>query len=176
MCTIFQVVCSNFLIMNNVSDKKNCKEKITMKKFQNLTISDFSGVNAKKFEEWKMEVLKTRTYIYIVMVIYLILNIKSFGYTGSVLYDTPLVFLTGIILIVEHTRFSTNKQITYAIISLFFLILLNIILFLTTGRYIGESLIVIVVLTWLLSRYQKNNRNAFVIGIDSTVLKRALSQ
>jgi hypothetical protein len=147
-----------------------------MKKFQNLTSSDFSGVNAKKFEEWKTEVLKTRTYVYIVLLIYLILNIKSFGYTGTVLYDTLFVFLTGIILIAEHTRFATNKQITYAIISLFFLILLNIIIFLITGRYVGESLIVIVVLTWLISRYQKINRNAVEIGIESSTLKRALSQ
>lgn len=147
-----------------------------MKKFQNLTSSDFSGVNAKKFEEWKMEVLKTRTYVYIVMLIYLILNIKSFGYTGAVLYDTPLVFLTGIFLIGLHTRFATNKQITYAIISLFFLILLNIIIFLITGRYVGESLIVIVVLTWLISRYQKISRNAVEIGIESSTLKRALSK
>jgi hypothetical protein len=147
-----------------------------MKKFQNLTSADFPGVNARKFEEWKTEVLKTRTYVYIVMVIYLVLNIKSFGYTGTVLYDTPFVFLTGIILIADHTRFTTNKQITYAIISLFFLILLNIIIFLTTGRYIGESLIIIVVLTWLISRHQRISRNAVEIGIDSAALKRALSQ
>ena len=147
-----------------------------MKKFQNLTSSDFSGVNVKKFEEWKTEVLKTRTYVYIVMLIYLVLNIKSFGYTGAPLYDTPFVFLTGIILIAEHTRFAASKQITYAIISLFFLILLNIIVFLYTGRYVGESLIVIVVLTWLISRYQKISRNAVEIGIESSNLKRALSQ
>jgi len=147
-----------------------------MKRFKDLTVTDFPGVDAKKFEEWKMEVLKARSYIYIVMLIYLILNVKSSGYSGHVLYDTPLVILTGILLFIQHTRFSTNKQITYAIISLSFVILCNIIVFFMTGRYVGESLIGIVVLTWLISRYQKNNRIAVGIGIDSTALKRSLSQ
>jgi hypothetical protein len=166
------------IMQNNLYRLKNLQQErtIKMKSFKNVTVSDFPGVDTKKFDEWKQAVIRTRGVIYIVLIIYLVLNIKSYGQTGYIIYDTPLVILTLIMLIAEHSRYAQNKQTTYAIASLAFLIVFNIILFLITGRYIGESLIVIVVLTWLINRYQKNNRSAVEMGINTTALKRTLSK
>jgi hypothetical protein len=60
--------------------------------------------------------------------------------------------------------------------SLCFLILFNIILVYVTGRFVGESLIVIVALFWLYNQSQKNKRLEKELGIDSTAMKRALSK
>jgi len=147
-----------------------------MKTFKNLTASDFPGVDAKKFDEWKQAVMRTRGIIYMVLIIYIILNIKSYGTIGHIIYDTPIVFLTGFLLISQHTRYVTIKHSTYVICFLCVLILFNIIFVLITGSFVGESLITIVVLFWLFNQSKKNDRSAIEAGIDIMTIKRVLSQ
>jgi hypothetical protein len=147
-----------------------------MKTFKHLSASDFPGVDAQKFGEWKAAVMRMRGNIYIVIIIYLVLNIKSYGLAGHVIYDTPIVILIGILFLTQHSRFVSEKHPTYIIISLCFLIFLNIILVHETGRFTGESLIVIVALFWLYSQNQKNKRSEKELGIDAAAIKRALSK
>jgi hypothetical protein len=145
-----------------------------MKKFKNLVASDFPGVNAQKFGEWKAAVMRARGNVYVVLVIYLVLNIKSYGSTGHIIYDTPIVILIGILFLSQQSRFVSEKHPTYITMSLCFLILFNIILVYVTGQFIGESLIVIVALFWLYSQNLKNKRLEKELGIDGTAIKRAL--
>ena len=145
-----------------------------MKKFKNLVASDFPRVDAQKFSEWKAAVMRTRGNIYVVLVIYLILNIKSYGLVGHIIYDTPIVILIVILFLSQQSRFVSEKHPTYIIMSLGFLILLNIILVYVTGQFIAESLIVIVALFWLYSQNERNRRLEKELGIDSTAIKTAL--
>jgi len=147
-----------------------------MKKFKNLVASDFPGVDAQRFGEWKAAVMRMRGIVYMVLIIYLVLNTKSYGSTGNIIYDTPIVILIGILLLSQQSRFVSEKHSTYIIMSLCFLILFNIILVYVTGRFVGESLIVIVALFWLYNQSQKNKRFEKELGIDSTAMKRALSK
>ena len=145
-----------------------------MKTFKSLTAADFPNINAQKFGEWKAAVMRTRGNVYVVLVIYLILNIKSYGSTGHMIYDTPIVILIVILLLSQQSRFVSEKHPTYIIISLGFLILFNIILVYVTGQFIAESLIAIVALFWLYNQSQKNKGLEKEMGIDSTAIKRAL--
>ena len=145
-----------------------------MKMFRHLSASDFPGVNAQKFGEWKAAVMRMKGIVYTILVIYLVLNIKSYGYTGHIIYDTPIVILIGFLFLSQQSRFVSEKHPTYIIISLCFLIFLNIILVHETGRFTGESLIVIVALFWLYSQNQKNKRLEKDLGIDGTAIRRAL--
>jgi hypothetical protein len=145
-----------------------------MKKFKNLIASDFPGVNAQKFGEWKAAVMRMRGNVYVVLVIYLVLNIKSYGSTGLIIYDTPIVILIVILFLSQQSRFVSEKHPTYIIMSLGFLILFNIILVYVTGQFIGESLIAIVVLFWLYNQNQKNKRLEKELGIDGTAIKLAI--
>ncbi len=147
-----------------------------MKSFKYLSVYDFPGVDAKKFDEWKQSVIRTRGIIYVVLLVYIILNIKSYGTTGYILYDTPIVMLIGFLLISQHTRYVTIKHSTYIMVSLSALILFNIFFVFITGRFILESLITIVVFFWLFNQSQKNNRSAIELGIDITVMKSALAK
>ncbi len=147
-----------------------------MKSFKYLSAYDFPGVDAKKFDEWKQAVIRTRGFIYTVLLIYIILNIKSYGTTGYILYDTPIVMLIGFLLISQYTGYVTIKHQTYIMVSLCALILFNIIFVLITGRFVVESLITIVVFFWLFNQGQKHNKSAIEMGIDITTLKRVLSQ
>ena len=145
-----------------------------MKKFKNLVASDFPKINAQKFGEWKAAVMRTRGNVYVVLVIYLILNIRSYGSTGHMIYDTPIVILIVILLLSQQSRFVSEKHPTYIIMSLGFLILFNIILVYVTGQFIGESLIAIVALFWLYNQNQKNKRLEKELGIDGTAIRLAL--
>lgn len=145
-----------------------------MKTFKHLSASDFPGVDAQKFGEWKAAVMRTRGNVYVVLIIYLVLNIKSYGLTGHIIYDTPIVILIVILLLSQQSRFVSEKHPTYIIMSLGFLILFNIILVYLMGQFVGESLIVIVVLFWLYSQNQKNKRSEKELGIDVTAIKGAL--
>ncbi|MGA2330834.1 MAG: hypothetical protein ABSG75_03660 [Syntrophales bacterium] len=145
-----------------------------MKKFKNLVASDFPGVNAQKFGEWKAAVMRTRGNVYVVLVIYLVLNIKSYGSTGHIIYDTPIVILIVILFLSQQSRFVSEKHPTYIIICLGLLILFNIILVYVTGQFIGESLIAIVALFWLYNQNQRNKRLEKELGIDGTAIKLAL--
>jgi hypothetical protein len=145
-----------------------------MKKFKNLSTSDFPGVDAQKFGEWKAAIMRMRGIVYMVLIIYLVLNTKSYGSTGHIIYDTPIVILIGILFLSQQSRFVSEKHPTYIMISLCFLILFNIILVYVTGRFVGESLIVIVALFWLYNQSQKNKRLEKELGIDGTAIKRAL--
>jgi len=147
-----------------------------MKTFKSLTASDFPGIDPQKFNEWKHAVLRTRGIVYVVLVIYLVLNIKIYGTTGSIIYDTPIVILIVFLLISQHTRYAMNRHTIYTMIALCFLIVFNIVLLLNTGRYIGESVIAIVVLFWLFYQNHKNNETAMDLGISTTTLQRILSQ
>src|SRR5512136_621024 len=113
-----------------------------MKRFKDLSASDFPRVDAQKFGEWKAAVMRMRGNVYIVMIIYLILNIKSYGLAGHIIYDTPIVILIGILFLSRQSRFVSEKHSTYIIISLGALIVFNIILVRMTGNFVGESLIV----------------------------------
>ena len=99
-----------------------------MKKFKNLIASDFPGVDAQKFGEWKAAVMRMRGNVYIVLVIYLVLNIKSYGLTGHIIYDTPIVILIGILFLSQQSTFRLGK--TFNVHNCFpgLLILFNIIL------------------------------------------------
>jgi len=145
-----------------------------MKRFKNLVASDFPRVDAQKFSEWKAAVMRTRGNVYVVLVIYLVLNIKSYGSTGNVIYDTPIVILIVILLLSQQSRFVSEKHPTYIIMSLGFLILFNIILVYVTGQFIVESLIAIVALFWLYNQSQKNKRLEKEMGIDGTAIRLAL--
>jgi len=145
-----------------------------MKKFKNLVASDFPKINAQKFGEWKAAVMRTRGNVYVVLVIYLVLNIRSYGSTGHMIYDTPIVILIVILLLSQQSRFVSEKHPTYIIMSLGFLILFNIILVYVTGQFIGESLIAIVALFWLYNQNQKNKRLEKELGIDGTAIRLAL--
>lgn len=145
-----------------------------MKKFKNLIASDFPGVDAQTFGEWKAAVMKMRGIVYMVIILYLVLNTKSYGATGYIIYDTPIVILVGILFLSQQSRFVSEKHSTYIMISLGFLILFNIILVYVTGRFVGESLIAIVALFWLYNKNEKNKRLEKELGIDGTAIKRAL--
>ena len=145
-----------------------------MKKFKNLVASDFPKINAQKFGEWKAAVMRTRGNVYVVLVIYLVLNIRSYGSTGHMIYDTPIVILIVILLLSQQSRFVSEKHPTYIIMSLGFLILFNIILVYVTGQFIGESLIAIVALFWLYNQNQKNKKLEKELGIDGTAIRLAL--
>ena len=145
-----------------------------MKKFKNLVASDFPKINAQKFGDWKAAVMRTRGNVYVVLVIYLVLNVKSYGATGHIIYDTPIVILIGILFLSQQSRFASEKHPTYIIVSLCFLILVNIILVYVTGQFTGESLIAIVALFWLYNQNQKNKRLEKELGIDGTAIKLAL--
>jgi len=147
-----------------------------MKAIKNLYVYDFPGADAKKFDEWKHAVIRTRGFIYTVLLIYVILNVKSYGTTGHILYDTPIVLLIGFLLISQFTRFVTTKHPMYIMVSLSALILFNIFFVYVKGKFVGESLLAIVALFWLYNQNQKLNRVAIELGIDSTTLKRVLSQ
>lgn len=147
-----------------------------MKAIKNLFVYDFPGVDAKKFDDWKQAVIRTRGNIYIVLLIYIILNVKVYGTTGRILFDTPIVLLIGFLLISQYTRFVTIKHPMYILVSLSALILFNIIFVFITGQFIVESLIAIVVLFWMYNKNQKLNRTALEMGIDVATLKRVLSQ
>ena len=147
-----------------------------MKTLKSLTASDFPGVDPKKFSEWKQTTMRTRGSIYVVLAIYLVMNIKSYGVTGHIIYDTPVVMLIGFLLTSQYTRYAISRHTLYVMISLCFLIVFNIILVLNTGLYVGESLIAIVVLFWLFYQSEKNNKSAIELGIDSVTLKRVLSK
>jgi len=146
-----------------------------MKTFKNLSASDFPGVDVNKFDEWKKSVMETRLYIYIVLIIYIILNIKSYGTFGYIIYDTPIVIFIGLLFISQYTRFATERHPTYILIALSFLMAFNIILQFTTRPVAGESLIVIVLFFWLFNRTQRINRSGIELNIDSTLIKRVLS-
>jgi hypothetical protein len=145
-----------------------------MKRFKNLVASDFPRVDAKKFSEWKAAVMRMRGNVYIVIIIYLILNIKSYGLAGHIIYDTPIVIFIGILFLSQQSRFVSEKHSTYIIVSLGALIVFNIILVRMTGNFVGESLIVIVALFWLYSQNERNRRLERELGIDGTAIKRAL--
>lgn len=145
-----------------------------MKKFKNLIAPDFPGVNAQRFGEWKAAIMRMKGNVYIVLILYLVLNTKSYGSTGNIIYDTPIVILIGILFLSQQSRFVSEKHSTYIIVSLGFLILLNIILVYVTGRFVGESLIAIVALFWLYNQNQKNGRLQKELGIDGAAIKRAL--
>jgi hypothetical protein len=145
-----------------------------MTKFKNLSATDFPGVDAQKFGEWKAAVMKMRGTVYIVLVIYLVLNIKSYGLTGHIIYDTPIVFLIGILFLSRQSTFVSEKHSTYIIASLGFLIFVNIFLVYATGQFVGESLIAIVALFWIYSQDQRNQRLEKELGIDAAAIKRAL--
>ena len=145
-----------------------------MKKFKNLSASDFPGVDAQKFGEWKATVMRMKGNVYVVLIIYLVLNTKSYGATGYIIYDTPIVILIGILFLSQQSRFVSEKHSTHIMISMGVLILFNIILVYATGRFTGESLIVIVALFWLYNQNQKNKRLEKELGIDGTAIKRAL--
>jgi len=145
-----------------------------MKTFKRLSVSDFPGVDTQKFGEWKAAVMRMRGLVYMLLIIYLVLNIKSYGSTGNIIYDTPIVIIIVILFLSQQSRFVSEKHPTYIIISLCFLIFLNIILVHETGRFTGESLIVIVALFWLYSQNQKNKRLEKELGIDGATIKRAI--
>ena len=145
-----------------------------MKKFKNLVASDFPKINAQTFGDWKAAVMRTRGNVHVVLVIYLVLNIKSYGSTGHIIYDTPIVILIGILFLSQQSRLASEKHPTYIIVSLCFLILVNIILVYVTGQFTGESLIAIVALFWLYNQNQKNKRLEKELGIDGTAIKLAL--
>jgi hypothetical protein len=147
-----------------------------MKKFKNLSATDLPGVDVQKFSEWKAAVMRLRGIVYMVLIIYLVLNIKSYGSSSHIIYDTPIVIFIGILFLSQQSSFVSEKHSTYIIISLCFLILFNIVLVYVTGQFIGESLIVIVALFWLYNQNQKNNRLEKELGIDGTAIKRALSK
>jgi hypothetical protein len=147
-----------------------------MKTFKHLSASDFPGVDAQKFGEWKAAVMRMKGIVYTLLIIYLVLNIKSYGLAGHIIYDTPIVILIGILFLTQQSMFVSEKHPTYIIISLCFLIFLNIILVHETGRFVGESLIVIVALFWLYNQNQKNKRLEKELGIDVTAIKRVLSK
>ncbi|HYA13922.1 MAG TPA: hypothetical protein VEF33_06245 [Syntrophales bacterium] len=147
-----------------------------MKAIKNLFVYDFPGVDAKKFDDWKQAVIRTRGIVYMVLMIYIILNVKVYGTTGRILYDTPIVLLIGFLLISQYTRFVTIKHPVYILVSLSALILFNIIFVFITGQFVGESLVAIVALFWLYNQNQKLNKTAVEMGIDATTLKRVLSQ
>ncbi len=147
-----------------------------MKRFKNLSASDFPRVDAQKFGEWKTAVMRMRGNVYIVIIIYLILNIKSYGVAGHILYDTPVVILIGILFLSQQSRFVTEKHPIYIILSLGALIILNIILVRITGNFVGESLLVIVAQFWLYSQNEKNRRLEKELGIDGMAIKRAMSK
>ena len=164
-----------YKITISLKDKIQHGERVGMKTFKNLNASDFPGVDTNKFDMWKKSVMETRLYIYIVLLIYLILNIKSYGYLGYIIYDTPIVILIGLLFITQHTSFTTERHPTYILVSLSFLIVFNVILQLITKHVAGESLVVIVLFFWLFNRNQKNVRAMIELGIDSMAIKRALS-
>jgi hypothetical protein len=145
-----------------------------MKTFKHLRASDFPGVDAQKFGEWKAAVMRIRGIVYTVLIIYLVLNTKSYGSTGHIIYDTPIVILIGILFLIQQSRLVSEKHPTYIIVSLCFLILFNIILVYVTGQFTGESLIAIVALFWLYNQNQKNKRLEKELGIDGTAIKLAL--
>ena len=145
-----------------------------MKKFKNLVASDFPGVDAQKFGEWKAAVMRLRGIVYMVLILYLVLNTKSYGATGHIIYDTPIVILVGILFLIQQSSFVSEKHSTYIMISLGFLILVNIILVYVTGRFVGESLIAIVALFWLYNKNEKNKRLEKELGIDGTAIRRVL--
>lgn len=145
-----------------------------MKIFKHLSASDFPGVDAQKFGEWKAAVMRMRGIVYTVLIIYLVLNIKSYGSTGHIMYDTPIVILIGILFLSQQSRFVSEKHPTYIIVSLCFLILLNIILVYVTRQFTGESLIAIVALFWIYNQNQKNKRLEKELGIDGAAIKQAL--
>jgi hypothetical protein len=147
-----------------------------MRIFRYLSASDFPGVDAQKFGEWKAAVMRMKNIVYLLLIVYLVLNIKSYGSAGHVIYDTPIVILIGILFLTQQSMFVSEKHPTYIIISLCFLIFLNIILVHETGRFVGESLIVIVALFWLYNQNQKNKRLEKELGIDVTAIKRVLSK
>jgi len=145
-----------------------------MKKFKNLVASDFPGVDAQKFGDWKAAVMRTRGIVYMVIILYLVLSAKSYGATGHIIYDTPIVILIGILFLMQQSSYVSEKNSTYIMISMGSLILLNIILVYVTGRFVGESLIAIVALFWLYNKNEKNKRLEKELGIDGTAIKRAL--
>jgi hypothetical protein len=145
-----------------------------MKMFRHLSASDFPGVDAQKFGEWKAAAMRMRGIIYTVLIIYVVLNIKSYGSTGHIMYDTPIVILIGILFLSQQSRFVSEKHPTYIIVSLCFLIFLNIILVYVTRQFTGESLIAIVALFWIYNQNQKNKRLEKELGIDGAAIKRAL--
>ena len=147
-----------------------------MRKFKSLAAEDFPGVNPKKFIEWKESVLKTRGHIYILLVIYLILNIKSYGVAGNIIYDTPIVLFIGGVFLSQQSRFASEKHPTYIIASLCFLIMFDIIVLRMTGAFAGESLIVIVALFWLYSQNRRNKQLEADSGINAAAIKRAMSK
>jgi formate/nitrite transporter FocA (FNT family) len=118
--------------------------------------------------------MRMRGNVYIVIIIYLILNIKSYGLAGHIIYDTPIVIFIGILFLSQQSRFVSEKHSTYIIVSLGALIVFNIILVRMTGNFVGESLIVIVALFWLYSQNERNRRLERELGIDGTAIKRAL--
>jgi len=145
-----------------------------MKIFRHLIASDFPGVDAQKFGEWKAAVMRMKNIVYMVLIIYLVLNIKSYGATGYIIYDTPIVIIIGILFLSQQSRFVSEKHPTYIMTSLGFLILVNIILVYVTGRFVGESLIAIVALFWLYNKNEKNKLLEKELGIDGTAIRRAL--
>ena len=147
-----------------------------MRRFKNLGPEDFPGVNAQKFSEWKAAVMKTRGNIYIVLLIYLILNIKSYGISGNIIYDTPIVLFIGALFLSQQSRFASDKHTTYIIISLGFLVVFNIILVRMTGNFVGESLIAIVAFFWLYSQNVRNKLLETGLGISAAAIKRAMSK
>ena len=147
-----------------------------MKKFKHLRAEDFPGVNPQKFAEWKEAVLKTRGHIYILLVIYLILNIKSYGIAGNIIYDTPVVLFIGALFLSQQSRIASEKHPTYIIASLCFLIMYDIVILRMTGAFAGESLIVIVALFWLYSQNRRNKQLEFNAGINAAAIKRAMSK
>lgn len=147
-----------------------------MKIFRHLSASDFPGVDAKKFGEWKAAVMRMRGIVYMLLIIYLVLNIKSYGSAGHIIYDTPIVILIVILFLTQQSRFVSEKHPTYILVALCFLILFNIILVYVTGQFTGESLIVIVALFWLYNGSQNNRRLEKELGIDGGAIKRVLSK
>jgi len=147
-----------------------------MKKFKDLGAADFPGVNVQKFGEWKAAVMKMRGIVYMVLVLYLVLNIKSYGTTGNVIYDTPIVFLVGILFLGQQSRFTSERHATYILVSIGVLIIFDIALVRVTGSFVGESLIAIVAMFWLYNQNRKNKRLEADSGIDTVAIKRALSK
>jgi hypothetical protein len=118
--------------------------------------------------------MRMKNIVYMVLIIYLVLNIKSYGATGYIIYDTPIVIIIGILFLSQQSRFVSEKHPTYIMTSLGFLILVNIILVYVTGRFVGESLIAIVALFWLYNKNEKNKLLEKELGIDGTAIRRAL--
>ena len=83
-----------------------------MKKFQALTVGDFSGIDENKFYEWKSAVQNANTHTALLFIGLVVVNVILFATTGSLMLGGLLLLLPIFFINRKPNRLARELGIT----------------------------------------------------------------